>query len=197
MKTKITSLSKIILSISKIARALMIIAIAFVLASTIYVYYKSESSYEDTSHYILQLSEDNDEGRLTIQNQDKIPFNIKVVNDNILDVNAFSLASIIEISIMIIYILILTFIIKIFSNILKNNSPFILQVVKDIRYISFCIIGLSPVTAIIAFVGSIFLNVSSNISLQVSYIFIGIIFLCLSEIFSYGTMLQTEHDETI
>lgn len=191
VKSKINSLSKFIVLISKIASVILIIGILSTAIVSTYVYVNKNSD----NAFLLSSNEETI--KFLMPNEKKLPYNIKVSDSNKLYCNNFVLVSIIEISSMAFYLLILILIHNIFSDILKEHSPFETKNVNRIKYIAICIIAVTLVKGFIATVGSSILNISCNVSLDAPYLFMGVIFYCLSEIFAYGTYLQTEHDETI
>jgi hypothetical protein len=86
----------------------------------------------------------------------------------------------------------------------KNNNPFAKANVKHLYFIAFTFLAGSVLIPTFNFILGMFtikklniININSEFSLNLDYIFIGLLILILANIFNYGAYLQNEYNETV
>lgn len=87
----------------------------------------------------------------------------------------------------------------IFKDISKEYTPFIAIHTKRLHAISILMIGLAIVPGVveIIMIQLVQPTIKTNVSFELSYLVVAVIFFCLAQIFDYGRLLQQQSDETL
>lgn len=88
---------------------------------------------------------------------------------------------------------------QIFMDISKDYTPFVAKHMKRLKRISLLIAGMAiiPGCVEIAMIQMVTPAAKVNVSFELFYILVAVVFFCLAQIFDYGRMLQQQSDETL
>jgi len=87
----------------------------------------------------------------------------------------------------------------IFKDISKDYTPFVAKHMKRLKRISLLIAGMAIIPGFveIAMIQMVTPAAKVNVSFELFYILVAVVFFCLAQIFDYGRMLQQQSDETL
>lgn len=87
----------------------------------------------------------------------------------------------------------------IFKDISKDYTPFVAKHMKRLKRISLLIAGIAIIPGFveIAMIQMVTPAARVNVSFELFYILVAVVFFCLAQIFDYGRMLQQQSDETL
>lgn len=87
----------------------------------------------------------------------------------------------------------------IFKDISKDYTPFVSKHMKRLKRISLLIAGMAIIPGFveIAMIQMVTPAAMVNVSFELFYILVAVVFFCLAQIFDYGRMLQQQSDETL
>ncbi|MCY9529407.1 DUF2975 domain-containing protein [Paenibacillus alvei] len=87
----------------------------------------------------------------------------------------------------------------IFKDISKDYTPFVAKHMKRLKRISLLIAGMAIIPGFveITMIQMVTPAVMVNVSFELFYILVAVVFFCLAQIFDYGRMLQQQSDETL
>lgn len=87
----------------------------------------------------------------------------------------------------------------IFKDISKDYTPFVAKHMKRLKRISLLIAGMAIIPGVveIAMIQMVTPAAKVNVSFELFYILVAVVFFCLAQIFDYGRMLQQQSDETL
>ncbi|MGG4195829.1 DUF2975 domain-containing protein [Paenibacillus jamilae] len=88
---------------------------------------------------------------------------------------------------------------RIFKDISKDYTPFVAKHMKRLKRISLLIAGIAIIPGFveIAMIQMVTPAARVNVSFELFYILVAVVFFCLAQIFDYGRMLQQQSDETL
>lgn len=88
---------------------------------------------------------------------------------------------------------------RIFKDISKDYTPFVAKHMKRLKRISLLIAGMAIIPGFveIAMIQMVTPPAMVNVSFELFYILVAVVFFCLAQIFEYGRMLQQQSDETL
>ncbi|WP_268624993.1 DUF2975 domain-containing protein [Paenibacillus alvei] len=88
---------------------------------------------------------------------------------------------------------------RIFKDISKDYTPFVAKHMKRLKRISLLIASMAIIPGFveIAMIQMVTPAARVNVSFELFYILVAVVFFCLAQIFDYGRMLQQQSDETL
>jgi Protein of unknown function (DUF2975) len=89
---------------------------------------------------------------------------------------------------------------RIFKDISKDYTPFVAKHMNRLKRISLLIAGMAIIPGLVEILMIQIITPLAtmvNVSFELFYILVAVVFFCLAQIFDYGRMLQQQSDETL
>lgn len=187
MKETIDKSARRILSISQVLKILMVITFALLLLGLIMInYHRGSDGY-------IPLPEHSP----VTAGQAGSKFGITILTDKGLNVRAFNVLLVSIAGRMAFCFAALLILRGLLKRIIKSYTPYEPANVRHIRQLAWLILLSDVLPEAAAWILGRLSGVTAAFQLNITFVFMGLVFLCVAEIFRYGCYLQQEADETL
>lgn len=187
MKETIDKSARKILIISQVLKVIMIITFTLLLLGMIMInYHRGNDGYIPLPEHAPVTAE-----------QAGSKFGITVLTENGLNVKAFDVLLVNLAGRMAFCFAALVILRRLLKRIVKSYTPFEPANVRSIRQLAWLVLLSDVLPEAVGWILARLSGVTAAFQLNIIFLFMGLVFLCVAEIFRYGCYLQQEADETL
>lgn len=187
MKETIDKSARRILTISQVLKIIMLITFALLLLGLLMI------NYHRGSDGLIPLPEHSP----VMAEQTGSKWGITILTEKGLNVKAFNILFVSFTGRMAFCFAALLILRGLLKRIVKSYTPFEPANVRQIRQLAWLILLSDVLPETAAWILARLSGVTAAFQLNITFLFMGLVFLCVAEIFHYGCYLQQEADETL